>query len=99
MSGASRGDWVRIHWVVLDAGERAPQVPEDTAKTPLQARASGWLDQETAAIGEEVAIRTATGRTLTGSLTEIDPAPGHGFGKPIAELLRIGPDLRRRLAG
>ncbi len=99
MSGASRGDWVRIHWIVLDAGERAPQVPEDTARVPLEARASGWLDQDAAAVGEEVAIRTATGRTLTGTLTEIDPAPGHGFGKPIAELLRIGPDLRRRLAG
>lgn len=97
-SEASRGRWVRIQWVVLEAGERAPQIPEDTARVPLEARASGWLDQESAAVGEEATIRTPTGRRLTGRLIEIDPAPGHGFGMPVAELLAIGPELRRRLA-
>lgn len=96
-SEASRGRWVRIHWVVLQAGERAPQVPEDTARVPLEARASGWLVDDRARLGQEVTIRTATGRTLAGVLTEVDPAAGHGFGKPVAEMLAIGPDLRRRL--
>jgi hypothetical protein len=84
---------------VLQAGERAPQVPDDTARVPLEARASGWLDQDEAEVGAAATILTNTGRRLTGALIEVDPAPGHGFGKPIGELLSIGPDLRRRLAG
>jgi sulfur transfer protein SufE len=33
---AKKGDWVQVYRVVLEAGERAPQVPEDTAKVPLE---------------------------------------------------------------
>ena len=33
---AKRGDWVRIHNVVLEAGERAPNLPEETQKYPLK---------------------------------------------------------------
>lgn len=94
---ARRNDWVRIHWVILAAGERAPSVPDDTKAVPLEARANGWLDIEEAAVGDEVAIHTAAGRTLTGTLVEVNPAFGHGFGEPIEQLLAIGPDLRRRV--
>jgi 2-amino-4-ketopentanoate thiolase alpha subunit len=94
---ARRGDWVRVGWTILDAGERAPQVPEDTAKVPLEAVAEGWLDVDEARIGDEAWIRTAAGRRIAGRLVEIRPAPGHGFGEPVQELLAIGPKLRERL--
>ena len=31
-----KGDWVRIHNIVLEVGERAPNVPEDTQNVPLK---------------------------------------------------------------
>lgn len=33
---AKRGDWVRIHSIVLEVGERAPNIPEDTQNVPLE---------------------------------------------------------------
>jgi 2-amino-4-ketopentanoate thiolase alpha subunit len=96
---ATRGRWVEVGWTILEAGERAPQVPEDTASVPLEARACGWLDEAEAAIGANTWIRTAAGRRLEGRLLTLDPAPGHGFGEPVEELLTIGPKLRARLRG
>lgn len=94
---ARKGDWVQIHRIVLEAGARAPQVPEDTQKVPLEARIKGFLANETAQIGEEVAIRTLAGRQVEGRLVAINPVYGHDFGEPIPELLAIGPELRRML--
>ena len=33
---AKKGDWVRIHRVVLPAEGRNPNLPADTAKVPLE---------------------------------------------------------------
>lgn len=33
---AKKGDWVLIHKIVLSPEERAPQVPDDTKKVPLE---------------------------------------------------------------
>ena len=33
---AKKGDWVLTHTIVLTPAERAPQVPEDTHKVPLE---------------------------------------------------------------
>ena len=49
------GRWVEIRSTVLEAAERAPQVPEDTRQVPLEMRARGFLRAE-AAIGDEVEI-------------------------------------------
>ncbi|MGR8952181.1 MAG: 2-amino-4-ketopentanoate thiolase, partial [Gammaproteobacteria bacterium] len=40
-----KGVWVEIHDIVLEAGERAPQVPEDTAKVPLEMCVKGFLTE------------------------------------------------------
>jgi len=96
-TSARRGAWVRIRWTVLGAGERAPQVPNDTKAVPLVARASGWLEDDEAGLGVMASVRTPSGRVLAGELIEIDPAPGHGFGRPVEELLAVGSDLRRRV--
>ncbi len=34
---------MQLHSVVLEPGERAPQVPEDTARMPLEMWVKGWL--------------------------------------------------------
>ena len=36
MTQAKKGDWVQIGRTVLAAGERAPQIPEETRRVPLE---------------------------------------------------------------
>jgi hypothetical protein len=91
------GTWVEIQCVVLAPGERAPQVPEDTQRVPLEMRAKGFLVTE-AALGEEAEIETAAGRRLRGILREANPAYTHGFGPPVPELLAVAGQARALLA-
>lgn len=92
----AKGSWVEIYRVVLPAGERAPQVPEDTQKVPLEMRVKGFLTGP-AVVGEEAEIITAAGRRLQGTLTQLNPAYSHGFGAPIPELSTIGGEVRSML--
>ncbi len=91
------GAWVEVERELLAAGERAPQVPEDTARVPLEMRARGFLTQP-AAVGDEAEILTAAGRRIRGTLVLVDPPYTHGFGTPVPELARIGSELRALLA-
>ena len=91
-----KGTWVEIHKVVLKASERAPQVPEDTRRVPLEMRVKGFL-LTPAAIGEDAEIETPSGRQLRGKLTEVNPAYTHSFGAPIPELSSIGREMRALL--
>jgi hypothetical protein len=86
------GQWVQIHQVVLSPGERAPQVPADTALVPLELRVRGFLEQP-AALGEAATVRTLSGRRVTGQLVDLEPAYTHGFGRPVPALLAIGDEL------
>ncbi len=90
---AAEGTWVEVSWIVLPAGERAEGVPEDTRRVPLEARARGFLTHA-AALGEEAEVRTAAGRHLRGTLSEIEPAHRHGFGAHSPELASIGAEVR-----
>jgi hypothetical protein len=90
------GSWVEIHSIVLAAGERAPQVPADTRAVPLEMRVKGFLAAP-AAIGERASVVTAAGRSLTGTLVEVNPAYSHGFGPPVPELSSIGAEVRALL--
>jgi hypothetical protein len=89
----AKGTWVEIHRIVLAAGERAPQVPEDTAHVPLEMRVKGVLD-EPAVLGTEVEILTSSGRCLRGTLVDVNPAYTHGFGPPVPELSTICGEVR-----
>lgn len=91
-----KGTWVEIHNVVMQAGERAPQVPDDTRQVPLEMRVKGFL-AESASIGEEAVIETPSGRRLRGILSEVNPAYTHSFGSPIPELSTIGNEVRTLL--
>jgi len=59
---------VQIQVTILHPEERAPQVPEDTKKVPLEMRVKGFLQDEVAEIGATVTIKTMTGRLVTGNL-------------------------------
>ncbi|MBE9502851.1 MAG: 2-amino-4-ketopentanoate thiolase [Proteobacteria bacterium] len=92
----AKSSWVEIQGIVMAAGERAPQVPDDTKQVPLEMRAKGFLVAP-ASPGDEAEIKTATGRILRGTLKEVNPAYSHSFGPPIPELLTIGDEVRKLL--
>ena len=87
------GSWVEIRRTVLEAGERAPQVPDDTAEVPLEMRVKGYLTSA-AAVGEEAEIETVLGHTYRGKLHDPRPSYEHRYGPPVPELLDIGQELK-----
>lgn len=93
---AKKGDWVMVHNIVLTPEQRAPQVPDDTKKVPLEMWVKGYA-QAAAKKGEEVEIETITGRKVTGTLVEVGPTYAHSFGNHVPELLKIGKQLREIL--
>ena len=93
-----KGEWVRIHKIILQSSERAPQVPDDTKKEPLEMRTKGYLGAD-AKIGDVVTITTAAGRKETGTLIEANPYYEHDFGKFVPELLAIDRQVREIVFG
>ncbi len=91
------GRWVELRSVVLEPGERAPRIPEETQRVPLELRVKGVLVRD-AALGERAEIVTPAGRQLRGILHRSEPAYTHGFGRPVPELRAVGDELRARLA-
>jgi hypothetical protein len=89
----AKNSWVLIHRIILEAGERASQVPEDTKKVPLEMWVKGSL-QTDAELGAEVEVLTGTGRRERGTLLEVNPSYKHGFGDFIPELLEINRSVR-----
>ncbi|HOK62269.1 MAG TPA: 2-amino-4-oxopentanoate thiolase subunit OrtA [Soehngenia sp.] len=94
---AKKGDWVRIHKIILTPDQRASNLPEDTRKVPLEMWDKGFLLTEEANIGQEVEVETYIGRRVTGTLVEINPYWGHDFGKCVPEILYIGRQARALL--
>lgn len=92
----AKDTWVEIHRVLLDKGERAPQVPQDTREVPLEMKVKGFLLHE-AALGDEVEIVTVAGRKIQGTLSAVNPSYDHLFGPPIPELSTIGREVREIL--
>ncbi|MTI66486.1 MAG: 2-amino-4-ketopentanoate thiolase [Firmicutes bacterium] len=96
---SKKGDWVKVYNVVLKEGKRAPQVPDDTKKVPLEMWVKGFLLNESAKIGDIVEIETYIGRKVKGELVEIQPNYTHSYGKYVNELAYIGRQLRGILEG
>lgn len=90
---AKKGQWVRIHRVVLNADERTAKLPEDTQKCDLQMWVKGYL-QNDAEIGDEVEVITATDRIEKGTLIEEDPYYTHSYGKFVPEIVEIDRRVR-----
>ena len=95
---AKAGDWVRIHKIVLEVGERASNIPTDTQNVPLEMWDKGFL-LEDAQIGDQVEIETYIGRKINGTLIEVNPYYKHDFGKSVPETLYIGRQARALLNG
>ncbi len=98
MNAARTGAWVQVHRTVLGAGERAPQVPDDTKRVPFDMWVKGTLVHD-AEIGDTVEIVTVTGRKETGDLVAVDPGYSHGFGRFVPELRRIDAQLKELADG
>ena len=93
-----KGTWVLIHRVILEPSERAPQVPEDTRKVPLEMWIKGYLNED-AEISDTVEVKTRTGRSETGTLLEAGPYYKHDFGTYVPELQMINDQVRDILFG
>jgi hypothetical protein len=99
MSDAKKGDFVQIHRIVLEPNQRPDTLPASTKGVPYEGWIKGFLVNESANIGEEVKIRTFIGRELSGTLCQVNPIYDHNFGTPQRELLSIGDEVKKRLAG
>lgn len=93
-----KGEWVRIHSVVLKAEERTAKIPEDTQKCDLEMWTKGAL-LEDAEIGDEVTVKTASNRIEKGTLIEVNPYYTHSYGKFVPEIIEIDKQLREIMFG
>lgn len=98
MNAAKKGDWVQIHQIVLKPEERAPQVPEDTKKVPLELWVKGYALAD-AKLGEQIEIETTTGRKVKGELVAVNSKYTHTFGEFVPELLKIDRQVKGILFG
>lgn len=93
-----KGEFVRIHSIVLSPSERSSNLPEETRKVPLEMWDKGFL-LEDANLGDEVEVRTITNRIIKGKLIEVNPVYRHNYGEFVPELLQIGLQARGILFG
>ncbi len=93
-----KNDWARLHIVALEPSERAPQVPEDTKKVPLEMWVKGRLEED-AEVGSQASVITRTGRRVTGTLEELNPCYTHSFGEWVPELLEVGETVKNIVFG
>lgn len=95
---AKQGDWVRIYRVILPAEERTANLPEDTKKVPFEMWVKGHL-LEDGELGDQVRIRTVSGREEHGTLIEVNPQFDVNFGAFVPEILEMDVRLRAALFG
>jgi hypothetical protein len=95
---AQTGEWALLHSVVLESAQRAPQVPDDTHKVPLEQWVKGRLTAP-ASLGSQATVITRTGRKVTGTLLEVNPRFSHDFGDFVPELLEIDDTVRALVFG
>jgi 2-amino-4-ketopentanoate thiolase (akpt), alpha subunit len=96
---AKKGDWVRIHAVVLEAAQRTAKLPDDTQACPLEMWTKGFLQEDSANIGDEVTVLTAANRLAKGKLLEVNPHWTHSYGDFVPELVIIDKQLRDIMYG
>jgi len=94
VADARYGDWVRIHDVLLESGERADHLPADTRSVPMEMWIKGSLKDDSAVLGDPVTVETVTGRLVEGVLVETVPAWNHGFGHFVPELQALASRIR-----
>ncbi len=95
---AKKGDWVRIHSIILTPEQRSSAVPDDTKSVPLEQWTKGYLHED-AALGSEAVVTTRTGRVVRGTLVEETPHYSHSFGDFVPELQQAGDEAFAFLFG
>ncbi len=95
---AKKGDYVNVYNVILTPEQRAPQVPDDTKKVPLEMWVRGFLTED-ANINDQVTVKTITGRLVKGKLVEENQTYRHSFGEHVPEIFQIGLQLKSILFG
>ncbi|MBP1744420.1 MAG: 2-amino-4-ketopentanoate thiolase [Firmicutes bacterium] len=94
-----KGEWVQIHDIILKPEERTAKIPEDTKKVPLEIWVKGFLNAD-AKMGDVVEVTTRVGRTVTGTLVDVNPTYDYGFGDIyIPELLKISRQVKDIVRG
>ena len=96
---AKKGDWIRIHNIVLKAEDRTAKIPEDTQKCDLEMWVKGSLVEEQAEIGDMVTVETAAGRIQKGILLEENPHYTHSYGDFVPEIIKIDKKLKQIMFG
>ena len=91
---AEKNDWVRVQEIILTPEERMESLPESTRKVPLKCWINGFMENDSAEIGEQVTIRTLTGRLVRGELYEVWPKYEHGFGRQQPTLIHVGNQVK-----
>ena len=95
---AKKGDWVRIHSIILTPEQRSSAVPEDTKSVPLEQWTKGYLHADTV-LGESAKVTTRTGRIVSGTLVDESPHYTHSFGDFVPELQEAGDEAFAFLFG
>ncbi|MDR3671613.1 MAG: hypothetical protein P4L36_12260 [Holophaga sp.] len=90
MSSIPEGTWVEVERPLPDTNRRLPANPFDPFRGAARTvRVSGFL-LEGGELGQQVRIRTITGKVHVGKLRIESPSYGHSFGHTVPELLRGG---------
>lgn len=95
---ANKGDWVRIHSIILMPEQRSSAVPEDTKAVPLEQWTKGYLHADTL-LGGAASVTTRTGRIVSGTLVDETPHYTHSFGDFVPELQQAGDEAFAFLFG
>ena len=94
-----KGEWVQVHDIILKPEERTAKIPEDTKKVPLEIWVKGFLDAD-AKMGDVVEVTTRVGRTVKGTMVDVNPTYDYGFGEVyIPELLKISRQVKDIVRG
>lgn len=94
---AIQGDWVEVENTVLNPEERLDNLPASTKKAPLKMWVRGFLQAVSADVGDQVKVKTLTGRIVDGTLGEINPGHRYDYGETVPELIAVGEELKAQL--
>ncbi len=97
MTCESSRRWVEVGFVVLEPSQRTGHLPEDTKSVPYYVRVKGFAEGEPE-VGQTVTVETLLGRHVDGEVLRVDPEYGHGFGRPVKELIDAGREARALLS-
>lgn len=96
---ANKGDWVQVRTILLKAEERTARLPTDTQKCDLLQWTKGFLQEDSAKIGDKVHVITAVGRAAAGTLVDEAPHYTHSFGEFIPEIITMEAQLKKIMFG